>query len=258
MTYGTELPSDEHAVAPARGRELAELILAESGRSGLGAGSRLPTERQLAARLGVTRSGIRQALAALEADGLISREVGRGTFFLASAGSAISALAGSADGTADETLADAPLKIGGAAVTDFAPADVMTVRRMLEPQAMPLVVLWATARDFGEMDRCLAGGDHAASFEEFEAWDLALHRCIIGAAHSPLLAELYGQVVAARHGYTWGNLKRRSSSLHRREEYQADHHAIVAALRARDADAAVEAMRVHLHRVGEHLLGQTQ
>jgi len=49
------------------GRRLAELILAESERAGLGPGSRLPTERQLAVDLGVTRSGVRLALAALEA-----------------------------------------------------------------------------------------------------------------------------------------------------------------------------------------------
>ena len=79
------------AVPAKRGRELAELILAESGRAGLGPGSRLPTERRLAADLGVTRSGIRLALAALEADGLISREVGRGTFLRAAAAGALAA-----------------------------------------------------------------------------------------------------------------------------------------------------------------------
>ena len=125
----------------------------------------------------------------------------------------------------------------------------MTVRRLIEPQALPLVVLWATARDFAEMERCVAGGDQAASYEEFETWDLALHRCIIAAAHSPLLAALYGVVESARHGQVWGDLKRRSATRQRRELYQEDHRAIVAALRARDADAAVEAMRTHLARV---------
>jgi DNA-binding FadR family transcriptional regulator len=224
-----------------RGRELAELILAEFGRSGLGPGSRLPTERQLAADLGITRTGVRHALAALEADGRISREVGRGTFLRAAAPS-------SADGGAQSSRSSL-------APTDFAPADVMTIRRLLEPQAMPLVAIWATARDFGEMERCLSGGDAAASFEEFETWDLALHRCIIGAAHSPLLAALYGQIESARHGQVWGDLKRRSTSTQRRQLYQEDHRAIVAALRARDSDAAVEAMRTHLSRVAEHLLG---
>ncbi len=60
--------------------QLAELILAESARGGLGPGSRLPTERRLAADMGATRTSIRHALAVLEAQGHISREVGRGTF----------------------------------------------------------------------------------------------------------------------------------------------------------------------------------
>ena len=243
-----------------RGRQLAELILAESERAGLGPGSRLPTERQLVADLGVTRSGVRQALAALEADGLISREVGRGTFFSDRAFSdrafgdrAFSGTAGQAFDALREPPGEAP-----AATADFAPADVMTVRRLLEPQAMPLVVMWATARDFTEMERCLAGGDRAVNYEEFETWDLALHRCIMAAARSPLLAALYSVIEAARHGHDWGDLKRRSASGQRRALYQEDHRAVVAALRVRDADAAVEAMRTHLTRVNEHLLGETR
>lgn len=254
------------AVPAKRGRELAELILAESGRAGLGPGSRLPTERQLAANLGVTRSGIRLALAALEADGLISREVGRGTFLRDAAAGALAAArgdgpgadqAGIRQGSDGQRGGDAPADPRGrAAASDFAPADVMTVRRLIEPQALPLVVLWATARDFAEMERCLAGGDQAASYEEFETWDLALHRCIIAAAHSPLLAALYGVVESARHGQVWGDLKRRSATRQRRDLYQEDHRAVVTALRARDADGAVEAMRAHLARVAGHLLGE--
>jgi DNA-binding FadR family transcriptional regulator len=249
--------------APAkRGRELAELILAESGRAGLGPGSRLPTERRLAADLGVTRSGIRLALAALEADGLISREVGRGTFLRDAAASALAAArrgepdASGADGTQGGRSESAGPR-GRPAAPDFAPADVMTIRRLIEPQALPLVVLWATARDFTEMERCITGGDQATSYEEFETWDLALHRCIMAAAHSPLLVALYGVVESARHGQVWGDLKRRSATRQRRELYQEDHRAIVAALRARDTDAAVEGMRTHLARVAGHLLGET-
>jgi DNA-binding FadR family transcriptional regulator len=253
------------AVPAKRGRELAELILAESGRAGLEPGSRLPTERRLAADLGVTRSGIRLALAALEADGLISREVGRGTFLRDAAAGALAAArlgefsaGGAADGPGGNGQGGGPAGSGDRpAASDFAPADVMTIRRLIEPQALPLVVLWATARDFAEMERCVAGGDQAAGFEEFETWDLALHRCIIAAAHSPLLVALYGVVESARHGQVWGDLKRRSATRQRRALYQEDHRAIVTALRARDADGAVEAMRGHLARVAGHLVGET-
>ena len=137
----------------------------------------------------------------------------------------------------------------------------MTIRRLIGSQAMPapLFVLWATTRDFAEMERCVAGGDRAPSYEEFETWDLALHLCIIAAAHSPLLAALYGVVESARHGQVWGDLKRRSATRQRRDLYQEDHRAIVAALRARDTDAGlVEAMRTHLTRVAGDLLGESR
>src|SRR5215469_1673060 len=63
-----------------RRRALAALILAESQRDGGHHGARLPTERQLALDLGVSRSAIRHAMALLQAEGHVSREVGRGTF----------------------------------------------------------------------------------------------------------------------------------------------------------------------------------
>ncbi len=264
---------------------LAELILADSARAGLGPGSRLPTERKLAADMGATRTSIRQALAVLEAEGHISREVGRGTFLRRAPAVAGPAGGGLGDGAADRPPGEGPPGSGPAghglagdraagdgpvaaargrrpprepeAAEGFAPADVMTIRRLLEPLAMPLVVAWATAADFKEMDRCLAGGGQARSYDEFENWDLALHRSIMAASHSPLLARLYAVIESARHGHSWGDLKRRSASRERRERYQADHAELVAALRARDTDRATEAMRLHLARVNTDLFGES-
>jgi GntR family transcriptional regulator, uxu operon transcriptional repressor len=230
-----------------RGIELAELILTRSLQAGLGPGGRLPTERQLAADLGVTRSAVRYALGIMEAQGHISREVGRGTYLR------YPRPGREADGTSGPGSRHQAPDQAGARQSAFAPADVMMVRRLLEPPAMPLAVAWATAGDFGEMDRCLAGGDRAASYEEFEAWDLALHRSIIAATHSPMLVTLYGSIEDARHGHMWGDLKRRSASAERRRMYQADHHDIVVALKARDSGGAVRAMRAHLARVSDHL-----
>jgi DNA-binding FadR family transcriptional regulator len=227
-----------------RGSRLAALILDRTRQTGVQAGARLPTERQLSVDLGVTRSSVRHALAILEAQGHISREVGRGTFLRD-----MVILGADRVTTGEPSSGWTP----GMSAADFAPADVMTIRRLLEPPAMSLVVAWATAADLEEMQRCLAGGDRAGSFEEFETWDLALHRCIMAAAHSPLLAALYQAIEQARHGQVWGDLKRRSASQERRNLYQADHRAIVDALRARDSGSAVEAMRLHLARVQQHL-----
>jgi GntR family uxuAB operon transcriptional repressor len=240
---------------------LAEVILTESRRAGLRRGSQLPTERQLAETLGATRTSVRRALTVLEAEGRISREVGRGTFLREEPwpqdGSTAQAAADGQAASANGQYADSG---GGPRAADragFAPADVMTIRRLLEPPAMRLVVAWATAADFEEMARCLTGGERAASYDEFETWDLALHRSIMAASHSPLLTRLYAVIEEARHGRFWGDLKRRSASRERQRAYQADHAELVAALRARDADRAVEAMRAHLARVAGHLFDET-
>jgi GntR family uxuAB operon transcriptional repressor len=268
-----------------RRRALAALILAESQRGGAGHGTRLPTERQLATDLGVSRSAVRHAMAMLQAEGHVSREVGRGTFLRGAteapgrdltAGGATSAgaatPAGGVKAAGDEQAGPAGGSPGaaggfpgptdgfpGADVSSgsdgYSPADVIMVRRLFEPTAMSLVVAWATARDFTEMERCLLGGERAADHDEFEVWDAALHRSIIAATRSPLLIRLYAEVERARHGRMWGDLKRRSASAARRDEYRRDHEEIVAALKTRDADRATAAMRTHLARVSRHLLG---
>jgi DNA-binding FadR family transcriptional regulator len=240
----------------APGPSLAERILAEAERGGAGPGTRLPTERQLAADFGVTRTAIRHAMGMLEAQGRVSREVGRGTYLREMPAAHPAANGeGAAAGPGIGAAAGPGVQAGPGLSADFAPADVMAVRRLLEPQIMPIVVAWATARDLAEMERCLNGGDRASGFEEFETWDAALHRCIIAASHSPLLVRLYGQVEEARRGKVWGDMKRRSASAERRDQYQQDHREIVAALRLRDADGATTAMRTHLARVARHLLG---
>lgn len=197
---------------------------------------RLPTERQLAAEHQVSRTTVRRALARLEAAGVVSRQVGRGTFLR----------------SADEL---AHRRERTHALTDVGPSDVMAARLLLEPHAMALVVARATARDFTEMDRCLRGGDGAEDYDEFEAWDLALHRCLIAAAHNPLIVGIYAQIEKARHGLMWGQLKRRRDSVERRRSYCREHHAIVDAVRSRDEYAAVRAMRQHLTSVSASLFG---
>ena len=196
------------------------------------------TERQLALDLGVTRTMIRRALAILEAEGRVSREVGRGTFLR--------------DPDGRRTISAVTT---GAAEHEVGPADVMAARKLIEPQVLPLVVSWATTRDFEEMRRCLAGGATAQSYDEFEVWDFALHHAIIAASRNRLLVDMYAIIERARRGAIWGSLKRRSDSSERRAVYQHDHVELIDALTARDLPLAVAAMETHLQRVEANLLG---
>jgi DNA-binding FadR family transcriptional regulator len=209
-----------------RGRELAAMILATYVDGATAPGTRLPTERRLADELGVTRAAVRLALSYLEAEGRVSRMVGRGTF----------------------------LRATGDDADDVGPADVMTARDLFEPHVVPLIVVHATARDFAKLDRCLEQGDAAHSVHAGEQSDAAFHRALVEAAHNRLLLRMYAPIEAARHGPLWGNLKQSNDSPERRVLYREDHRRIVDALRAREVERALDATRVHLERVRANLL----
>ena len=226
----------QHMTSSTYSHDLAERILSRAIAPEDGLGGRLPTERALVAELGVTRTMVRHALARLEAEGRISREVGRGTFLRAASSGASRA----------GTLSSSSAEVG--------PADVMAARRVIEPQVLPLVVAWATQRDFDELRRCLAGGSTAQSASEFEVWDFALHHAIVAASRNQLLLSMYAAVERARQGEIWGNLKRRNDSRERRAAYQTDHVELVEALCSRELAHAVEVMDRHLARVQAHLL----
>jgi DNA-binding FadR family transcriptional regulator len=219
---------------PAYSQDLAHLILARCEQPDFAASGRLPTERTLATEFGVTRTMVRHALAVLEAEGRISREVGRGTFLTPGGGITEGGRVGEAN--------------------EVGPADVMAARRLIEPQVLPLVVAYATQRDFDELRRCLAGGGAAESAPEFEAWDYALHHAVVAASRNQLLVSMYRMVEKARDGEIWGNMKIRNDTRQRRVAYQADHVEIVEAICARELDRATAAMDQHLARVQANLL----
>jgi DNA-binding FadR family transcriptional regulator len=221
-------------------RDVAEELLRDAAQRGLSSGSQLPTERSLADELDLTRSAVRSALSLLEAENVVSREVGRGTYLKYDPLSAIASLDG--DGTSAVTT-----------LSDVAPSDVMAARQAFEPMAMYVAVVEATESDFEEIARCVQACERADDYDEFETWDLAFHRSLMEATHNPLLLRMYGLIEAARQGDLWGSMKRRGDSYERRHRSYVQHAAIYEALRNRDGLGAQEAMSAHLEFVANFL-----
>jgi DNA-binding FadR family transcriptional regulator len=222
-----------------RGGQQVRQWLLEMLRSGrFGAGSKLPTERAVAEQLGVPRSAVRNALAALEAEGLVVRLIGSGTF-----------VAGSRAGPAEDA------RVSLIAVSDASPTEIMEARLLIEPRIAALAVANATLTDFERMEVCNRNAEASDELERFEHWDAALHQAIAEATHNRLIIGLYTAITRARDQADWGELKRRSLSAERCDQYRAEHRRIVAALRARDAAAAEAALLEHLRHVRQNLLG---
>jgi DNA-binding FadR family transcriptional regulator len=201
---------------------------------GFRAQDRLPPERELAQTLGLTRTQLRTGMRQLEAEGVIWRHVGRGTFFGTQPG---------------EGNADPSRPASGAN-----PRELMEARIALEPQLARLAASFATADDLLRLDRCLERAVAAPNAALFQTFDADLHRAVADASHNALLVDLFKSMNEVRHRVLWGHLKGDFLTADLRKEYDIQHRAFVDAIRRRDPVAAENHMRSHLQTVERHLV----
>ena len=109
--------------------------------------------------------------------------------------------------------------------------------------------------NFDPMGTYLEKAEHAATLDEFELWDAALHQAMASASHNRFVVRILDIVTAVRQQSEWGKLKDRIVTRERRLKYQQEHRAIVAALKNRDDTRAKEAIVVHLQHAQRNLFG---
>jgi len=211
-----------------------------------GPGAKLPTERDLEKRFGVSRNTLRKSLRQLEDQGKIVRHVGRGSFV---AGSLEPALGAAIRLLAPQDGENLVRRIHGAS-----PTEVMEVRLMIEPLAAELAASRANAADLQRLEECLLRADQAREVPDFEHWDGMLHVAIIAATKNGLLMDIYDAINDIRNQPEWGRLKARSVTPQRRAVYQEQHRRIVSALLDRDGAKARAELLQHLTLVRANLL----
>ncbi|PWC31064.1 FadR/GntR family transcriptional regulator [Azospirillum sp. TSO35-2] len=211
-----------------------------------GPGTKLPTERDLEKRFGVSRNTLRKSLRQLEERGTITRHVGRGSFVARGPDQTENAASPPAAGDGGQGLVH---RIHGAS-----PMDVMDVRLMVEPQAAELAASRANTADLQRLEECLRGADQSHEVPDFERWDGMLHVAIVAAAKNGLLTDIYDAINDVRNQAEWARLKARSVTPQRRAVYQEQHHRVVAALKDRDGAKARAELHQHLTLVRANLL----
>jgi DNA-binding FadR family transcriptional regulator len=193
----------------------------------LAVGDRLPSERQLAARFGVSRPTIREALSALESRGLVETRMGSGTF------------------VADrEALDEAP-----AALSDDSPAEFMEARLVLEVAIARLAAQRAAsgADRLEEVRVSVEALERTANPEVLPAdLDRDFHRAVARLTGNDYLIELVEPMWDTMGQALFTTLGRRSWSADDTRRTATEHRAIYEALRAGDPGLAAFAMERHV------------
>lgn len=188
-------------------------------------GRALPTERAIGDALGVTRHAVRKALDRLEAQGVIWRHVGRGTFL------------------GPRPSAD-PLDPRSVA-RHVSPREIADARTLLEPQLAAAAAGRASPAQIAGLEDALRRCGVARNMEAYEVADEAFHRAIAAASGNLLLISLFESINLARREIAWGAMRNSALKPERRDKFTAEHERIVRAIRERDAEAAWSAMRAH-------------
>ena len=208
--------------------QVAQQILGWVRESGLQAGDRLPPERELASRLGVSRATISQALVAMEVIGVVAVRHGDGAVLVDASGAS----------KVVEALRRHAQQL----------PDIIEAREALESKLAGLAAARRTDEDLARIDEALAemARDIDAGGRGVEGDEL-FHAAVTTAGHSALLQRLMAEISDLVKETRIESL----SQPGRPSESLEGHRRIAEAIRAGDPAAAATAMSDHVERVSD-------
>ncbi|MEM6896369.1 MAG: FadR/GntR family transcriptional regulator [Pseudomonadota bacterium] len=195
-------------------------------------GERLPAERDLAERLGVSRPSLRDALSTLQDRGLVETRASAGVYIADVLGSAFS-----------------PALMRLFATHDEAVFDYLSFRRDLEGLAAERAARFASETDLEVIAAILAKMEKAhdkASGKEEAALDAEFHLAIIEAAHNTIMLHMMRSMFTLLREGVFYNRQIMFQQRTTRDNLLAQHRAIYSALIDRDPLGARQAVEDHL------------
>lgn len=221
-----------HTVAPQRlYRQIADQVRALMVSGEFALGSRLPAERDLAVQLGVSRPSVREALIALEVEGMIEVRTGSGIY--------VQRTESPSKSTDTETDANTP--------ADWGPLEVMSARLLVEAEVAALAATHAQKADLKAIKTGLQQMKFEAARDQApREGDEAFHEAIAQACGNSVLLDTVQRYWQARNGPLFERL---GDYFEHPESWQAaisEHQQVLLAIEAHDAPAARKAMQKHL------------
>lgn len=219
-------------------RQIEKLIL----RGILRPGERLPAERELADRLGVSRPSLREAVAELQDKGLLAARAGAGIFVADVLGNAFS-----------------PALVQLFAEHDDAAIDYIAFRRDLEGLASERAARYASDTDLKVIQAIFDKMEiaHMKPNPRDEAQlDADFHLAIIEASHNVVMLHMMRSMFQLLREGVFYNRQVMFKQRLTRDMLLDQHRAINTALQARDPEAARAAVTEHLNYVESSLTDQ--
>ena len=246
-------------------RMIANQIAGRIDQGDFATGSRLPSERDLAEQLQVSRASVREALIALEIEGRVEVRIGSGVYVRETAAQTTSSVSASSSG---EAIGARPLSTvlpisdlaefaGGLSAdgdigatgehpihTDIGAFELLHVHLLVEPEAAALAAVVGT----DEQHQVIRAAAHAMENSPTPRWHNRLFHIAVGAATGNAAIALTVKQLWDMHDDSVMFHKLEQHLVNNRRVWKMaehEHSAVVDAILARDGAAAKVEMRRH-------------
>lgn len=215
-----------------RSRIVAEQLLAAIRNQGLRMGDKLPTERELAKAMNVSRNTLREAIAALQLLGFFEVRRSSGIFLIKHP-----------DDSEIFSSSDEITEI------DFDPYTAADARIALEPGTAIAAARAATPEDWDALEKIcdtMARAIAKRDFARYSRYDTIFHQQIVKATHNDFLISAVMPVVNAKMHPLWTTMKANVHTLEIRKASCSEHRLILYAMRLGDDYMIFRTMMMHL------------
>jgi DNA-binding FadR family transcriptional regulator len=224
---------------------IADRIATEIRVGQLKPGDRLPSERELARRLEVGRSSVREAIAALQVKGVVETRPGSGSFVAHDA---------------PDRVQDLALSLGGetVAVADASPTALLEARATFEPRIARLAAQRGQRDPYAEellsVMEAATDRDNPRARADWHDADRMFHRQIAVMTGNPVLVAVAGYIAELMDQPLWQRLRDEAVAVRdRMQVHLAEHRMIYDGIAAGDPEVTEFYASQHIQRVRRYM-----
>ena len=217
---------------PKKSTLVAEWVLEQIRSQVYPEGTKLPSEREIAQTLGMSRPPVREALSALQIAGIVEIRPGDGTYVKSAT-------------PANEMVSNTISVLE----ESESPFEVMQARRVLEEGIIRVAAIQATDEDVVRLEQALERMEDAVEHSDLSRYfqsNREFHLAVAAATHNSVLQKLLKSLLLSEEKKLWQeSIQRYLSDPDHIKKYTARHERILQAIKKKDVDKAAQEMKEH-------------